>query len=120
MKNKSLYICLVIYISFIFIFKHIECGKFEKFEYRGRQNMLFIPDVKVPGAPLIVMIHGCTQSPIDIAESTRMVFTILFMHFILQMSNNLNKNMIAELINGYVLYPEQRFTDNPSKVFHIM
>lgn len=73
MNFKDLYICLILYISFTLIIKQVECGKFVKFEFGGRENMLFLPDNAESDAPLFVIIHGCSQSPIDIAESTRMV-----------------------------------------------
>jgi len=68
-KNTQLPLCIL----FILILSTVDCGKFVRFDFRGRENMLFIPEVKTPGAPLFVMIHGCTQSPIDFAESSRMV-----------------------------------------------
>ena len=49
--------------------------------------------------PLVVMLHGCTQSPDDFAAGTRM-------------------NFIAEEQNCLVVYPAQRSDANPSKCWN--
>jgi poly(hydroxyalkanoate) depolymerase family esterase len=49
--------------------------------------------------PLIVMLHGCTQSPDDFAVGTRM-------------------NVLAEAQNCFVVYPAQAVSANPSKCWN--
>lgn len=55
-----------------------QCGKFIKFEYSGRNNMLYIPTNLTQGAPFIVMLHGCMQTALDFAEGTRMVLAYFY------------------------------------------
>ncbi|MGB3553795.1 MAG: PHB depolymerase family esterase, partial [Jannaschia sp.] len=54
---------------------------------------LYTPSAPTPGAPLIVMLHGCTQNPEDFAAGTRM-------------------NVAAEAIGAHVLWPEQTRANN--------
>lgn len=65
-----------------------------------RQYKLFIPKGH-PGRqlPLLVMLHGCTQSPDDFARGTRM-------------------NQFAEEEGYYVVYPAQAASDNPTKCWN--
>jgi poly(hydroxyalkanoate) depolymerase family esterase len=65
-----------------------------------RQYKLFIPKGH-PGRPLplLVMLHGCTQSPDDFARGTRM-------------------NQLAEEEGYYVVYPAQSARDNPTKCWN--
>src|SRR5579862_7214664 len=65
-----------------------------------RQYKLFIPKGH-PGRPLplLVMLHGCTQSPDDFARGTRM-------------------NQLAEEEGYYVVYPAQSASDNPTKCWN--
>ena len=49
--------------------------------------------------PLIVMLHGCTQSPDDFAAGTRM-------------------NFLADAQNCFVVYPEQPSAANQSKCWN--
>lgn len=67
----------------------------------GRRNYkLYCPVQRDGGArPLIVMLHGCTQSPDDFAAGTRM-------------------NQCAEEHECFVAYPEQTLTANPSKCWN--
>lgn len=67
----------------------------------SRTYKLFVPTGYRPGQslPLIVMLHGCTQSPDDFAAGTRM-------------------NFIAEEQNCLVVYPAQRSDANPSKCWN--
>jgi poly(hydroxyalkanoate) depolymerase family esterase len=50
--------------------------RFERRSYRGAAGtldyQLFIPAAATAGMPLVVMLHGCSQSPKDFARGTRM------------------------------------------------
>ena len=67
----------------------------------SRTYKLFIPSSYQQGQPLplVVMLHGCTQSPDDFAAGTRM-------------------NFIAEEQNCLVVYPAQPSSANPSKCWN--
>ncbi|UWU80274.1 PHB depolymerase family esterase [Bradyrhizobium huanghuaihaiense] len=66
----------------------------------SRTYKLFIPSrCQGQRLPLIVMLHGCTQSPDDFAAGTRM-------------------NFLAEEQNCYVVYPEQPSGANQSKCWN--
>jgi poly(hydroxyalkanoate) depolymerase family esterase len=66
----------------------------------SRTYKLFVPSgYKGQPIPLIVMLHGCTQSPNDFAAGTRM-------------------NFIAEEQTCFVVYPAQRRDANPSKCWN--
>src|SRR5205085_1353386 len=66
----------------------------------SRAYKLFIPSgYQGQPLPLIVMLHGCTQSPDDFAAGTRM-------------------NFIAEEQRCLVLYPEQRRDANQAKCWN--
>ena len=67
----------------------------------NRTYKLFIPSGYYQGQPLplVVMLHGCTQSPDDFAAGTRM-------------------NFIAEEQNCLVVYPAQPSSANPSKCWN--
>ena len=51
-------------------------GRFAEHRYIGAQGVLsyrlYIPADAEPGAPLVVMLHGCTQDPDDFARGTAM------------------------------------------------
>ena len=65
-----------------------------------RQYKLFIPKGHLGRQlPLLVMLHGCTQSPDDFARGTRM-------------------NQLAEEEGYYVVYPAQSARDNPTKCWN--
>ncbi|MHB0790301.1 extracellular catalytic domain type 1 short-chain-length polyhydroxyalkanoate depolymerase [Bradyrhizobium sp. 5.13L] len=66
----------------------------------SRTYKLFIPS-RAPGRPrpLIVMLHGCTQSPDDFAAGTRM-------------------NFLAEEQGCFVVYPEQPHRANQAKCWN--
>jgi poly(hydroxyalkanoate) depolymerase family esterase len=65
-----------------------------------RQYKLFIPKGHLGRQlPLLVMLHGCTQSPDDFARGTRM-------------------NQLAEKEGYYVVYPAQSARDNPTKCWN--
>ncbi|WP_063980522.1 extracellular catalytic domain type 1 short-chain-length polyhydroxyalkanoate depolymerase [Bradyrhizobium sp. 215_C5_N1_1] len=66
----------------------------------SRTYKLFIPSrCRGQRLPLIVMLHGCTQSPDDFAAGTRM-------------------NFLAEEQNCFVVYPEQPSGANQSKCWN--
>ncbi|MEY9108208.1 hypothetical protein ABH999_004404 [Bradyrhizobium yuanmingense] len=66
----------------------------------SRTYKLFIPSrCQGQRLPLIVMLHGCTQSPDDFAAGTRM-------------------NFLAEEQNCFVAYPEQPSGANQSKCWN--
>jgi poly(hydroxyalkanoate) depolymerase family esterase len=67
----------------------------------SRTYKLFVPSRYHQGwpLPLVVMLHGCTQSPDDFAAGTRM-------------------NFIAEEQNCLVVYPAQPSGANPSKCWN--
>jgi poly(hydroxyalkanoate) depolymerase family esterase len=66
----------------------------------SRAYKLFIPSgYEGQPLPLVVMLHGCTQSPDDFAAGTRM-------------------NFIAEEQTCFVVYPAQRSDANPSKCWN--
>jgi poly(hydroxyalkanoate) depolymerase family esterase len=66
----------------------------------SRTYKLFIPSrCQGQRLPLIVMLHGCTQSPDDFAAGTRM-------------------NFLAEEQNCFVVYPEQPSGANQSKCWN--
>jgi poly(hydroxyalkanoate) depolymerase family esterase len=66
----------------------------------SRTYKLFIPSrSRGQQLPLVVMLHGCTQSPDDFAAGTRM-------------------NFLAEEQNCFVVYPEQPSAANPAKCWN--
>jgi poly(hydroxyalkanoate) depolymerase family esterase len=81
-----------------------EGGKFIAATYRNpagsRAYKLYIPSRHQGQAlPLVVMLHGCTQSPDDFAAGTRM-------------------NVIAEEQACFVVYPAQPSDANPAKCWN--
>jgi poly(hydroxyalkanoate) depolymerase family esterase len=63
------------------------------------QYRLFVPSGTPAGAPLLVMLHGCTQSPDDFARGTRM-------------------NSIARERGCVVAYPAQAHKKNSSRCWN--
>ena len=79
-------------------------GRFEGHQHSGRfgtrSYKLFVPGGHAGGAlPLIVMLHGCSQSPDDFAAGTRM-------------------NEVAQERGFLVLYPAQAPRSNHSKCWN--
>jgi len=66
----------------------------------SRTYKLFVPSrAQGQSLPLVVMLHGCTQSPDDFAAGTRM-------------------NFLAEERNCFVVYPEQPNAANQAKCWN--
>ncbi len=65
----------------------------------ARDYKLFIPSPRSGTRPLVVMLHGCTQSPDDFAAGTRM-------------------NVLAEEEGIYVVYPRQSSRANMQKCWN--
>ena len=65
----------------------------------GRDYKLFIPSPRPGPRPLVVMLHGCTQSPDDFAAGTRM-------------------NVLAEEEGIFVAYPRQSGRANAQRCWN--
>lgn len=66
----------------------------------GRDYMLFLPDTAADGLrPVVLMLHGCTQSPADFAAGTQM-------------------NALAAARGIIVIYPEQPAGANMNKCWN--
>jgi poly(hydroxyalkanoate) depolymerase family esterase len=81
-----------------------ECARFIESTYSSsagsRAYRLFIPSrYREQPLPLVVMLHGCTQSPDDFAAGTRM-------------------NFLAEEQNCFVVYPAQPSQANQAKCWN--
>jgi poly(3-hydroxybutyrate) depolymerase len=64
----------------------------------GRLYRLYVPARQDP-APLVVMLHGCTQDPAGFAAGTRM-------------------NEVAEANGFLVAYPQQPSSANPNRCWN--
>lgn len=67
--------------------------------HEGREYRLFVPSAPRPGAPLVLALHGCWQTPEDFALGTRL-------------------NVAAERRALTVLYPAQTRRDNPYRCWN--
>ncbi len=65
----------------------------------ARPYKLFVPSAHAASPALVVMLHGCTQTPEDFAAGTRM-------------------NILAEESGVLVLYPEQISNANPQRCWN--
>ena len=78
-------------------------ASFEERSYRGSQGRmnywLYRPAKIAADAPLVVMLHGCTQSPQDFARGTGM-------------------NLLADELGLLVAYPQQNAAANPQKCWN--
>jgi poly(hydroxyalkanoate) depolymerase family esterase len=74
--------------------EHVYPGGVGRMHYR-----LYVPAGATPGMPLIVMLHGCTQSPEDFARGTGM-------------------NRLADALGFLVAYPRQTQSANPQKCWN--
>jgi poly(3-hydroxybutyrate) depolymerase len=82
-------------------FTHARGGTWQAFVYHGqagsRPYFVYTPDNYHPTTPvpLIVMLHGCTQTAADFAAGTQM-------------------NELADVHRFIVLYPQQTTLNNPT------
>ncbi|TGX50291.1 PHB depolymerase family esterase [Sphingomonas gei] len=80
-----------------------EAARFEEQLYKGSEGAigywLYRPAQASAGMPLIVMLHGCTQSPEDFARGTGM-------------------NRLADELGFLVAYPQQSSTANAQKCWN--
>ena len=78
-------------------------GRFEPRHHVGRAGridyMLYRPAATAPGMPLVVMLHGCTQSPEDFAVGTGM-------------------NRLADELGFLVAYPRQTQVANQQRCWN--
>lgn len=78
-------------------------GRFDTCRHNGRVGaldyMLYRPAAAAPGMPLVVMLHGCTQSPEDFARGTGM-------------------NRLADELGFLVAYPRQTQTANQQRCWN--
>ena len=78
-------------------------GSFRAHNYSGVRGSigykLYTPRGAAPGMPLVVMLHGCTQSPDDFAAGTAM-------------------NTLADELGFFVAYPGQTHGRHPNKCWN--
>ncbi len=98
-KRRGVY-WLLVSAAWLFLTAPVQAGDFLTRSYNGYTYKLFVP-AGYTGAPLplVVMLHGCTQSADDFASATQM-------------------NLWAESQSFFVLYPEQRLVNNSSRCWN--
>ncbi len=74
-------------------------GVFSSERYGSTEYRLYIPAGVAEGLPLVVMLHGCTQTPEDFATGTGM-------------------NALADELGFIVAYPRQPQSANPQKCWN--
>ncbi|WP_202385629.1 alpha/beta hydrolase family esterase [Altericroceibacterium endophyticum] len=78
-------------------------GSMEKYSFKSEHGTLdywlYVPSTLPVSAPLIIMLHGCTQSAADFAAGTQM-------------------NVLAEELGLIVAYPEQSRAANAQKCWN--
>ena len=74
-------------------------GRFLNARHGSTDYRLYIPAGAVPGLPLVVMLHGCTQTPEDFATGTGM-------------------NALADELGFIVAYPRQPQSANAQKCWN--
>ena len=78
-------------------------GRFEARRHAGSAGvidyMFYLPCRATAGMPIVVMLHGCTQSPEDFARGTAM-------------------NKLADELGFFVAYPRQTETANPQRCWN--
>ena len=74
-------------------------GTFTSGRHEGRAYAVYVPSTPAAGAPLVVALHGCWQTPEDFALGTRL-------------------NAAAESRGLVVLYPAQGRRDNPYRCWN--
>lgn len=74
-------------------------GKFAAHRHGGLAYKLYTPAAATAGMPLLVMLHGCTQSPDDFAAGTGM-------------------NALADELGVVVAWPAQSQSANPQKCWN--
>lgn len=100
---KRLFIAGMIFMLFLSLgaVSSSAAGSFTSKTYNGRTYKLYVPSSYQGGAalPLVVMLHGCTQDPDQLAAGTQM-------------------NALAETEKFFVLYPEQPSSANSNKCWN--
>ena len=74
-------------------------GVFSSERHGSTEYRLYVPAGAASGLPLVVMLHGCTQTPEDFATGTRM-------------------NALADELGFIVAYPRQPQSANPQKCWN--
>jgi len=97
---KCMCACAVAVLSGASSAAEADAGKWISGQHGEREYRLYVPESHGDRpAPLVVMLHGCTQSPETFAESTRM-------------------NSQAAAGKFLVLYPAQKVSANPTRCWN--